>query len=467
VTRSRDPNEGLPPFAVEYLALQRSSRRVLRSFHVWLRRSGRPILRLAATEVDDVIAPILAAQRPSSRSLHRRRLFRYFDWLHARKLLSFDPRCLWPRSNFALPPEAARFTAALEPTHKRGTVSGYRTSLRQFHIWLHSQDLRLDAVERMHVSSWLDWLHKRGLSACYRVHAIQSVRAYFRWLEEQPDYAGCPTEHLFRSTDLPKLPQYLPRPVPADLDRILQRRLRKSHDPLDVALLLMRRTGVRIGELRALPYHCVHHDHAGRDFLKVPLGKLDNERLVPLDPATLRLIEKLRVLGSRGRRGKRRALLLETASGQRIAYDDYRRALVRICKGLVFVEPMTSHRLRHTYATSMLAGGVSLPALMKLLGHRDYRMTLRYAAITIETVAAEHAEALQKIERRYELAVPTERTISPTTTIADVARHLLSQVDDAGLDRRHARTLVRRLNRLSAAIQRLLRECARQATRPD
>jgi len=467
VTRSRDPKEGLPPFAVEYLAGQRSSRRALRWFHAWLKRSGRPILRLESAEVGGMLAAILAAQKPSSRTLHRRRLFRYFDWLHARELLSFDPRCLWPRSTFELPPEAARFTAALEPTHKRGTVSGYRTCLRQFHIWLHSQKLGLDAVDRMHVSSWLEWLHKRGLSACYRVHAIQSVRAYFRWLEEQPAYAGRPAEHLFRSTDLPKLPHYLPRPVPADLDRMLQRRLRKSHEPVDVALLLMRRTGVRIGELRALPYHCVHHDHAGRDFLKVPLGKLDNERLVPLDPLTLRLIEKLRAIGSTGRRGKRRTLLLETESGKRIPYDDYRRALERVCKGLIFAEPMTSHRLRHTYATSMLAGGVSLPALMKLLGHRDYRMTLRYAAITIETVAAEHAEALQKIERRYDLAVPTDKTISPTTTIADVARHLLTQVEDAGLDKRRARTLVRRLNRLSAAIQRLLRECARQTTRSD
>ena len=40
------------------------------------------------------------------------------------------------------------------------------------------------------------------------------------------------------------------------------------------------------------------------------------------------------------------------------------------------------HQLRHTFATNMLRAGVSLPALMKLLGHRTANMTLRYVEIT-------------------------------------------------------------------------------------
>jgi site-specific recombinase XerD len=287
---------------------------------------------------------------------------------------------------------------------------------------------------------------------------IQVVRAFFRWREEQPDFRGRPTEDLFRKGDLPKLPHYLPRPVPADLDRVLQKRLRKSRSLPALGLLLMRRTGLRVGELRALPLRCLHHDHRANAFLKVPLGKLNNERLVPLDRRTMQLIEKLRLVGSTGRRGKRRTHLFDTAAGKRIPYDAFRAALAHACKGLVFAEPMTTHRLRHTYATTMLAAGVSLPALMKLLGHHDYRMTLRYAAITIETVVIEHSAALEKIEARYDLVARKPDDVA-MTTLADAARHLLAQVRDAGLDQARARTLVRRLNRLSTAIHRLLREC--------
>jgi len=39
---------------------------------------------------------------------------------------------------------------------------------------------------------------------------------------------------------------------------------------------------------------------------------------------------------------------------------------------------VTLHRLRHTYATEMIRLGVSLPALMQMLGHKDINMTLRY-----------------------------------------------------------------------------------------
>jgi hypothetical protein len=43
---------------------------------------------------------------------------------------------------------------------------------------------------------------------------------------------------------------------------------------------------------------------------------------------------------------------------------------------------LVPYQLRHTYATSLLRAGVSLPALMKLLGHRSANMTLRYVEIT-------------------------------------------------------------------------------------
>jgi hypothetical protein len=48
-------------------------------------------------------------------------------------------------------------------------------------------------------------------------------------------------------------------------------------------------------------------------------------------------------------------------------------------------------------------GGMSLLGIMKLLGHRDFRMTLRYTQIVDETVGREYFEALSRIAGRYEL----------------------------------------------------------------
>lgn len=466
----RDPNAGLPPFALEYLLGVRASRSVLRGFHAWLHRTGRAILQLEAGEVGSFMVPFLAAQKSHARTRCRRHLFRYFDWLYARQLLSFNPRCVWPdfsngRSLFELPDQALRFIKTLAPTHKPSTLSAYRTSLRQFHMWLDAQALSAYALDRTHVAAWLHSLHARKLSAGHRIQVILVVRAYFLWLEEQPDYSGISADDLFRRGDLPKRPEYLPRPIPADLDRLLQRRLRKSASAIQLGLLLMRRTGLRLGELRALPYHCVHTDQLGNTFVKVPLGKLNSERLVPLDRATIRVLNRLRALGSTGLDGKRRTLLLQSKTGKPVAFHQYRLALKQACSGLVFAEPMTTHRLRHTYATSMLTAGVSLPVLMKLLGHRHYQMTLRYAAITPETVANEYADAAQAIEQRYNLSSSTSAAAEPTHALTDFARYVMKHVEDNALDKPQARVLLRRLHRLNTAIQRFLRRKPPPVTR--
>ena len=60
------------------------------------------------------------------------------------------------------------------------------------------------------------------------------------------------------------------------------------------------------------------------------------------------------------------------------------------------------HQMRHTYATTMLRAGVSLPALMKLLGHRTANMTLRYVEIT-----------QNDLQREFHLARQTPRHLIP------------------------------------------------------
>jgi len=445
----------LTPFATEFLQTNKASRGVVHEFDRWLKASFRPILQLDVAEIERFLQRLAKiAEGDGARARSHALALKYFDWLHARDLLGFDPRCAWPRSNFPLPPHAARFLELLKPTHSRSTVGSYQTNLRQFHIWLHASHVSVTDIDRSHVESWLQWLHERGLAACTRVHAIQNIRAYVEWLVEERALPPSDTE-LIRGSDLPKLPKYLPRPVPPDIDATLQRRFKSSGCTYQLGLLLMRRTGLRIGELIMLPYRCVHTDHSGNTLLKVPLGKLATERLVPLDPPTARLVSRLRRGGPR-----KRSLLLVSVAGRKTRYEFYRQALHKACRGLPFAEPMTTHRLRHTYATSLLAAGMSLPSVMRLLGHTDYRMTLRYAAITDSTVFAEFAAALQHNAERYPTLIPVKEPTStphPMKMLPDVVRHLQRCAADNALDVRIAHALVQRLRRIQADLRKFLR----------
>lgn len=436
----------LPDFAREYLLLQPQAAVSVHRFHAWLRASHRPLKQLESRELELFLATL--ASQPigkATRAHHLRRARHYLDWLRQRQLL----RAPTPSASLPLPEPLGRFIQALAPTHKPSTLNGYRSTLGQFHLWLRSRTLAPRQLTRSHLESWLQELHQRGLHASTRLQAVQQTRQYLRWLEDH-DELSTPADVLLRRQDLPKLPLYLPRPLPPDIDRILQKRLRSSRDRLQLGLLLMRNTGLRIGELRAIQHRCVRIDPRGNHFLKVPLGKLDSERLVPLDSLTLRLLRRLQRLG----KGHRQ--LLFERNGKPISFESFNAALKLACRGLSTPEPITSHRLRHTYATTLLAGGMSLVALMRLLGHRDYRMTLRYAAITDETVVTEFHSALAENSRRYVPATQPSAhgDLDPLAQLLDLVRFVQKQSTDANLDPSRTLRLVKRIQRLRAGIQR-------------
>jgi Phage integrase family len=97
------------------------------------------------------------------------------------------------------------------------------------------------------------------------------------------------------------------------------------------------------------------------------------------------------------------------------------------------------HQLRHTYSTMLVNAGMSLQALMALLGHVTPEMTLRYATLASPTLRAAYDEAIGKARPRLPLitggrpAVPSKvewlRSEFLKTRVAHgyCARHLAQQ----------------------------------------
>jgi len=63
--------------------------------------------------------------------------------------------------------------------------------------------------------------------------------------------------YLLRREDLPRRPQRLPRALTAEQDQLIQQELRCRDDLLSNALLLLRHTGMRIGECVDLSFDCL------------------------------------------------------------------------------------------------------------------------------------------------------------------------------------------------------------------
>src|SRR5262245_39811022 len=376
----------LPPPARRFLRTPEGcrARRLVHAFHHWLDQQQLTLAELTPEHFEEVLERFRNPRFPTStRAKHFQLACSYVQWLHDRALVTFDPGPL--RRAHPLPSMAREFIASLTPTHRPGTCMQYAYALRTFHRWLDLRGLDSQHLTRQDLAPWFLELHANGLYPFTRYQILIRVRVYLCWLSEHRRMPTAPDE-LVRQSDFPKLPRYLPRPMTVEADRELQRRLHNSKKPGAWGLLLMRRTGLRIGELRGLEYHCVRYD-GHRPLLKVPLGKLNTERLVPLDVDSVELIRRLQSIEPRSRPW----LLPGARPG---SPPTMRNWLERILKahsnGLPDPARITSHRLRHTYATEMLSAGMSLLGVMRLLGHRDYRMTLRYTAITPETVGNEY-----------------------------------------------------------------------------
>ncbi len=99
--------------------------------------------------------------------------------------------------------------------------------------------------------------------------------------------------------------------------------------------------------------------------------------------------------------GRPLELLFASPGGQLIAHHIFARKLKRVARSAGITERVHPHRLRHTYATELLRNGVSLIGVMKLLGHKTLRMTLRYVEVTNEDLGREYLSAIDKARLRY------------------------------------------------------------------
>jgi integrase len=381
--------------------------------------TGKRLTDLTHDDFDDLAAAGAARQAATGRS-----------WRHYRATATGAKTVLFHLGVLpALPepfeqrwPFARRLAHVPEPMHailvrylqhksvtcRPSTVSSLATRLAAFGAYLADTDpdttpATLDRCR--HIEPWMASLTtaantKSGgiLSVPEQARRILAVANFLTEITEW-GWPEAPTRRLMFPSDNPRLPQPLPRFLPPDADRRLTDALEASPHRLAAdALLLQRACGLRIGELLDLELDAVIDLPGSGSWLKVPLGKLDTERMVPIDPQVLTLIDRITAHRSPGRpiphpRTRRPADFLFTAHGHRISQSRLRKELDRAAKtaGLGHVTP---HQLRHTYATALVNAGVSLQALMAILGHVSAEMSLRYGHLFDTTVRAEYERAL-------------------------------------------------------------------------
>jgi integrase len=225
---------------------------------------------------------------------------------------------------------------------------------------------------------------------------------------------------------------------------------------------------MRIGELLNLELDALQRLHDEQWAIKVPLGKLHSERYIPVDPSTVKIYEEIRRL--RGlpppfphpETGKPTHFLLLWPDGRRPHRNGLYNVLKRAAKRARLSEKVWPHRLRHTFATEMLRAGMSLPVLMKILGHRAVGMTLRYVEVTQSDTRLAYLQSLERVKARYDFPELPSAAANPEQTngsnlIGPQLLRIATEVE--GYRRDHAQGAQRKkLQRLVERLRKLVKD---------
>src|ERR1700730_1018442 len=172
------------------------------------------------------------------------------------------------------------------------------------------------------------------------------------------------------------------------------------------------------------------------------------QQVLAMDPCVCEFVHRLRFsrpldpLPADGR-------LLARPGAKDTLLRHFRDYLHQVCHSLGLSTRIVPHQFRHTYATEILRAGMSLTAVMKLLGHTSPEMTMQYLDVT-----------LTDLQRAFELARSKPRHLIPQPRVSSAPlREGLDGVIDSLLAAQHVLEMFRRtlpkgtarlrLNRLS------------------
>ena len=312
----------------------------------------------------------------------------------------------WEEMNVLSPRLAsvsARYLDQIALSLRPASVVVVDMALRSFCRYLieeHPQITSFRAVGRPQIEGFKahlgDHITEKGksLSANTRRMRLSMLRVLFERMIEW-DWDDAPPRCPIFASDLPKPDEPLPKFLDDGDATRFARAVAAETDPLRrLTLELLMRTGMRVGELCALERDAVVQIGEGF-WLRIPIGKLHNDRYVPLHPTLLPLLDAWRARHDDGDLG-----LLLTNGERPLTRHVVTRMINRAGRraGLGHLHP---HQLRHTLATQAINRGMRLEAIAALLGHRSLRMTIRYARIANRTVADEYQAVTAKVEALY------------------------------------------------------------------
>ncbi len=263
------------------------------------------------------------------------------------------------------------------------TLDAYRRDLSDFESFLDayygSSDWTWESVDRLTIRAFLSHLSMGSLKRRTIARKLSSVRSYFRFLHRDGAVAANPARTVRAPRQGRELPGYLTQKemarlfeLAADLPSVTSWRGQRDRALLE----LLYAAGVRLSEVYSLNVADIDLEVAQ---VKVR-GKGGKERIVPVGQLA---VDALKAYS--GERVKRFGLpqpsdpLFLSDRGNRLSRRQIQRVVGRFIALVAEESGLSTHSVRHSFATHLLDEGADLMAIKELLGHASLSTTQMYA----------------------------------------------------------------------------------------
>ncbi len=270
------------------------------------------------------------------------------------------------------------------------TIAAYGRDLAGLARFAESRGVRQAAdVDLALVTRWLRSLAEEGRGARTSARQLSAARGLFKFLVKDGAIRKDPTE-LVRP---PKLGRKLPRPLEVDdVVRLLaapdESTLRGLRDRAMLSLAYA--AGMRVSEITRLGLGDLDLSRG----VVAPLGKGGKRRLVPLGEVAISHLDAyLTARREHPRKKPDGGLVFPSPRGGPLT----RQSFWKIVRGYALAaglrEHVHPHRLRHSFATHLLAGGADLRSVQAMLGHASVTTTEVYTHVSSDRVRTAHQRA--------------------------------------------------------------------------
>lgn len=269
------------------------------------------------------------------------------------------------------------------------TVNAYRIDIEQFTNWLlEYRDADISKLDEDDLEGYVAWLYRNNYAKSSIARKLASIRSMFKYAARKKYIPQNPCVEIHN----PK--QEIKHPVVLNVDEMYSILDESGNGDQNImtrnkALLeLLYGSGLRISEALALDAHNVDPDSR---IIRV-MGKGNRERLCPLSDTCAEALKQWLIVRNKIALPNEKALFTGV-KGKRLNRREAARILNLSCQSANISKSVSPHKLRHSYATHLLAAGADLRSVQELLGHQRLSTTQRYTHVSIEQLIAVYDRA--------------------------------------------------------------------------